>query len=62
MVLLAYLDPGSMMPIASAFAAIVGVMLMLWNKIKNFFVGLFRGGQPKSTLGNPDAPPGGGSK
>ncbi len=56
MTTLAYLDPGSMMPIASVFAAIVGFFLMFLNRIKAFFVGLFGRAAPKSTLGNPDAP------
>lgn len=37
--MLLYIGPDSLMPIASAFAAIAGVAIMFWNKT----VGVFKG-------------------
>jgi hypothetical protein len=32
-----YLSPDTIMPLASAFAAVVGVILMFWQKVKTLF-------------------------
>lgn len=32
-----YLSPDTMMPLASAFAAVVGVVVMFWQKVKGLF-------------------------
>ena len=35
-VLLFYMDPGSLMPVGSAVAAVIGVLLMFWHRILRF--------------------------
>jgi len=37
-----YIGPDSMMPIASAFAAIAGVAVMFWNRTVAIFKGIGR--------------------
>jgi hypothetical protein len=36
-----YLSPDTIMPLASAFAAVVGVVVMFWQKVKTFFRAVF---------------------
>lgn len=36
-----YLSPDTMMPLASAFAAVVGVVLMFWQKVKALVRSIF---------------------
>jgi hypothetical protein len=36
-----YLSPDTIMPLASAFAAVVGVIVMFWQKVKAFFRAVF---------------------
>jgi len=35
-----YLSPDTIMPLASAFAAVVGVVVMFWQKVKAFVRGI----------------------
>lgn len=37
-----YLNPDTIMPLASAFAAVAGVVLMFWQKVKLFFRAIVR--------------------
>ena len=32
-----YINPDTMMPLASAFAAVAGVIMMFWQKLRVFF-------------------------
>ena len=58
---LAYLGPDSIMPLASALAAVLGVLLIFWRYIKNLFLKLLKRGKPANaeteadTLVDPDA-------
>jgi hypothetical protein len=36
-----YISPDTIMPLASAVAAVVGVAVMFWHKIKQFFRAVF---------------------
>jgi hypothetical protein len=37
-----YLGPDTALPLASALAAVVGVMVMFWHRTKAFFKAIFR--------------------
>jgi len=56
-ILLAYVGPETVVPLASALAAIFGVLLIGWNYVKAFVSGavrlLFRGKRPKPDTESP---------
>ena len=37
-----YIDPGTLMPVASALAAVVGALLMFWRRTVSVVRGAFR--------------------
>jgi hypothetical protein len=48
--LLLYLGPEVLMPIASVFAAIGGVLLMFWNRVRDGVRVLFGGGRREESV------------
>jgi hypothetical protein len=54
-----YIGPDTMMPLASAFAAVVGVIVMFWQKVKLFSRTVARAftGKPEPQPGKGASPP-----
>jgi hypothetical protein len=52
---LMYLGPESIMPLASILAAVIGFLLIFWRSIFNFFKKIFKRNKPEEIETQPEA-------